>query len=433
MFFVYLELIQLYKDNAKVLIYDCTYNIVKSKLLLLYFDFVLRLRTVLLLTYMLMLDKTYEGYVQAFQQLQLLFEQYNIDNLEVFVYNRDRAAINTLAKVFLGTNTILYTQYIDTAVRAYAAKTFGQQKNKETNRFVLSELAEEFLALYRNCRYIVSKEAFNNVYTTLNERAKCGETHYDSDNSDDNKYYNTISRAAFIAAETDIELEEELDIIVRLLDNPTIPTTIVKDTLDRQQKIVRYLQTAQQVYKEKCIKVQTNKLRYFGINTSSGSKSAYKGLKVQTTSSRNDTLTFFIKLVLFYDAYLDREKAKLAKVQNTTSTAFVYKEYYYKINTVVETRGLYYIQKQREKLQAELEYIRSKRNYVRSPYTSVFTRIIGIDCSYKLEGKEYLTIELFDKFQIILGTYNTRYSPAIRLLELAIRLYKRVARLIRSY
>lgn len=114
--------------------------------------------------------------------------------------------------------------------------------------------------------------------------------------------------------------------------------------------------------------------------------------------SRNDTLTFFIKLVLFYDAYLDREKAKLAKVQNTTSTAFVYKEYYYKINTIVETRGLYYIQKQREKLQAELEYIRSKRNYVRSPYTSIFTRTIGIDYSYKLEGKEYLTTESFDKF-----------------------------------
>lgn len=63
MFFVYLELIQLYKDNAKVLIYDYTYNIVKSKLLLLYFNFVLRLRTILLLTYILMLDKTYEGYV----------------------------------------------------------------------------------------------------------------------------------------------------------------------------------------------------------------------------------------------------------------------------------------------------------------------------------------------------------------------------------
>lgn len=338
-----------------------------------------------------------------------------------------------LAKVFLGANTILCTQYIDTVVRAYVAKTFGQQKNKETNRFVPSELTEEFLALYRNCRYIDSKEVFNNIYTVLDERAKCGKIYYDSDNSDDNKYYNTISRATFIAIEIDIELEEELDVIIRLLDNPTVPTTFVKDTLDRQQKIVRYLQTAQQVYKEKYIKVQTNKLRYFGINTSSSSKSAYKGLKVQTTLSQNDILIFFIKLVLFYDVHLDREKAKLAKAQNTTLIAFVYKEYYYKINTIIDTRGLYYIQKQREKLQTELEYIRSNRNYVRSTCTSIFTRIIGIDCSYKLEGKEYLTTESFNKFQIILGTYNTRTGLVIRLLKLAIRLRKRAARLIRSY
>lgn len=50
-----------------------------------------------------------------------------------------------------------------------------------------------------------------------------------------------------------------------------------------------------------------------------------------------------MKLALFYDAYLDREKAKLAKAQNTTSTAFVYREYYYKVNTIVDTRGLYRI------------------------------------------------------------------------------------------
>lgn len=62
-FFVYLELIQIYKNNAKVLIYDYTYSIVKSKLPLLCFDFILRLRTVLLLAYVLMPDETYEGYI----------------------------------------------------------------------------------------------------------------------------------------------------------------------------------------------------------------------------------------------------------------------------------------------------------------------------------------------------------------------------------
>lgn len=333
MFFVYLELIQIYKSNAKVLIYDYTYSVVKSKLLLLCFDFILRLGTVLLLAYILIPNETYKGYLQAFQQLQRLFEEYKINNPEVFVYNRDRAAINVLIEVFLYADTILCIQHIDTVVKAYAAKTFGQQKNEETNRYILSKLAEEFLALYRIYYYVLTEEVFNDAYAALKERAKCGKLR----NSDE---YDLLQYDLDI----DNEIDEEVDIIARPIDNPIASTTIVKDTLERQQKIVRYLQTAWQVYKEKCVKAQTDKIRYFGVYTSLGGKSAYKGLKVQTTSSRNDILTFFIKLVLFYDAYLDREKAKLAKAQNTTSTAFVYREYYYKVNTIVETRGLYRIQ-----------------------------------------------------------------------------------------
>lgn len=42
-FFAYLELIKIYKDNTKVLIYDCTYSIHASGLLLLCFDFIIRL------------------------------------------------------------------------------------------------------------------------------------------------------------------------------------------------------------------------------------------------------------------------------------------------------------------------------------------------------------------------------------------------------
>lgn len=329
-------------------------------------------------------NKTYKGYLQAFQQLQRLFKEYKINNPEVFVYDRDRVAINALVEVFLYADTMLYTQYIDTIVRAYTAKTFGQQKNEETNKYILSELAQEFLALYRTCRYVLTEDTFNEVYAALDERAIYGQNNiYESD---DDEYFNAVQRAAFTAVETDVELEDKLDIIIRLIENPTDPSTILKDILERWQKIVRYLQTAQQVYKEKCVKAQTDRIQHFGIDTSSGSKSAYKGLKVQTTSSRNNTLTFFIKLALFYDAYLDREKAKLAKAQNTISIAFVYREYYYKVNTIVEIRGLYRIQKQKEKLEFELNLIRSDKRYIRPVYTSVFTRTIGIDCSYKLEG-----------------------------------------------
>lgn len=320
---------------------------------------------------------------------------------------------------------MLCIQYIDTIVRAYVYKTFGQQKDNETNRFVLSELANKFLVLYRKCRFIESELAFDEVYSALNKRAKCGKTYRDNDSDQ----YDLTQRNL----EVDNEIDEELDTIARLIDNPTAPTTTIKDTPARQQKIIRYLQTAWQVYKEKCIKVQTNKIRYFGYNISSGGKSAYKGLKAQTTSSRNNTLTFFIKLALFYDGYLDREKAKLSYVQNTISTAFVYKEYYYKINTIVGTRALYYIQKQKQKLESKLESIRTDRYYERPYYSGIFIYTIGIDCLYKLEGKEFLTTKSFDEFQIILGTYNVSSSPALKLLELATKLRKRVVRLVRSY
>lgn len=371
---------------------------------------------------MLIEDEIYKSYVQAFQQLKRLFEEYEIDNYNVLIYDRDRTAINALQAVFLGIQTILYIQYIDTAVKAYAAKTFGQQKNKETNRFVPSELANEFLALYRKCRYVESKLLFNKAYAALDERAKYGKIQQDE--SDE---YDLIQRNP----EVDNKINKELDIIARPIDNPTVQTSIVKDTLERQQKIIRYLQTAQQVYKEKCIKAQTNQIRHFGYNTSSSGESVYKGLKVQTTSSRNDILIFFIKLALFYDGYLDRKKAKLSYTQNTTLIAFVHKEYYYKINTIVDTRALYYIQKQKQKLESKQESVRTNRHYERPYYSSIFIRTIGIDCSYQLKGKEFLITELFDEFWIIPGAYYT--AGILRLLEPITKLRKRVVRLIRSY
>lgn len=61
-FFIYLELIKIYKNNAKVLIYDCTYKVYASSMLLLCFDFIDRLGQCLLLAYVLIEDKTFEGY-----------------------------------------------------------------------------------------------------------------------------------------------------------------------------------------------------------------------------------------------------------------------------------------------------------------------------------------------------------------------------------
>lgn len=62
-FFAHPELIQIYKDNAKVLIYDCTYCVVKSDLPLLCLNFITRIGSVLPLAHVLIEDETYESYI----------------------------------------------------------------------------------------------------------------------------------------------------------------------------------------------------------------------------------------------------------------------------------------------------------------------------------------------------------------------------------
>lgn len=135
--------------------------------------------------------------------------------------------MNVLKKVLLGTNTILYIQYIDIAVQANVYKLFRQKIDKYSNRYVASDLAEEFLELYKTYRYTPTEEAFNEVYAAIDERAKYSELDcYNSDNDD----------LVFIAAKTDVELENKLDIIVRPLSNNKAITTIVKNILERQRK-----------------------------------------------------------------------------------------------------------------------------------------------------------------------------------------------------
>lgn len=62
LFFADPRLIALFKDNNYIVIFDYTYKIYASGLLLLYFDIVTRLGLILLLVYVLILDKTFEGY-----------------------------------------------------------------------------------------------------------------------------------------------------------------------------------------------------------------------------------------------------------------------------------------------------------------------------------------------------------------------------------
>lgn len=149
---------------------------------------------------------------------------------------------------------------------------------------------------------------------------------------------------------------------------------------------------------------------------------------------RNNTLTFFYKLELYYDSQLDRYKADLSVTQNTISTKYINRPFYYSINTIVYTRGLNYLYNQKLKLKIELASIRRDKDYIRPYYTSLFIYTIGIDCLYILEGVDTILAKAFDKFQIILGTTNSiLLLVRRRLLKLVQRLRKRNTRIARSY
>lgn len=311
---------------------------------------------------------------------------------------------------------MLCTQYIDTAVTVYTYKLFGQQKNSNGTRYIPSKLADEFLTLYRNCRYILTEAVFDEVYTALKERAK----------------YNNTDDSSIEEGELVLEADE-FDDLTRPVNVSNKYTSLAynKDTTERQLKAKRYLEIAQQPYKEKCVKVQTDKLRHYSFNILSAGEGAYVGLKGQLTSARNDTLTLFLKIALYFDSQRDRYNYDLSIAQNTILNQFINKEFYYNINSIVATRGLKIIYSQKQKLDAELD-VASDRDFVRSIYTSVFTQTIGIDCLYKLEGKAVLIVAEFDRFYYILGTTDALLSTR-RLLELVVRLRKRTARLERLY
>lgn len=258
-------------------------------------------------------DETFDGYEQAFIQLLRLFVDYEIDDLDIIIHDRDRAAINAIRRVFLGVKTILCIWHIDTAVKANACKIFGQQKDKETNRYVPSKLVYKFLNLYRKCRLALTELAFEEAYTNLSIRAKCGR-------SDESDYDKAAQDKAAQVQRIKQELAEELDEIVQPIDRRKTVTTIDKNIPIRQLKAERYLQTAQQPYKELCIRVQTDKLLYYGFDVLSLGKGIYGGLKKWIASARNDILTMIIKIMLFYDSYLDRYEHALAYTQNSSSS-----------------------------------------------------------------------------------------------------------------
>lgn len=139
--------------------------------------------------------------------------------------------------------------YINTIVEVQVYKTFIQQNNSNSIRYILSKLATEFLSLYRNYRLILLEAAFNQAYSKILERTQRNETIGSNSDSDSDSNSNIEDREA--------NTDNKVNILVRLIESTKVVTTITrKDTLVQQLKIVRYLEKYQQVYKEKYVKVQ---------------------------------------------------------------------------------------------------------------------------------------------------------------------------------
>lgn len=62
LFFAYLDFISIFRDNPYILIFDCTYKIYASGMLVLCFDFVTSLGVILPLAHVLMPDEKFDGY-----------------------------------------------------------------------------------------------------------------------------------------------------------------------------------------------------------------------------------------------------------------------------------------------------------------------------------------------------------------------------------
>lgn len=89
---------------------------------------------------------------------------------------------------------MLCTQYIDTAIEAQVYKLFGQQKSEDRIRYIASELASKFIALYKTCRNLPTEKSFNDTYSALLDRAQRDEAILDTRTIDADDKVNKIVR-----------------------------------------------------------------------------------------------------------------------------------------------------------------------------------------------------------------------------------------------
>lgn len=90
---------------------------------------------------------------------------------------------------------------------------FSQQKNNNNStKYILTELAIEFLSLYRNCRLILFEVAFNQACSKTLERTQRNETIGSNSDSDSNS--NIEDREA--------NIDDKVDILVQLIESTKV-------------------------------------------------------------------------------------------------------------------------------------------------------------------------------------------------------------------
>lgn len=237
------------------------------------------------LTQLLDSASLYHQYISLYlirRIFQRLLEVYSIDEPDIIIYNSDRTALITLEAIFLEIEFTLYIQYIDTIVKAQAYKIFRQQKSEDSIRYTSSSsIIAIYVAILTGATYNEASDSKNKIPEAIQD--------------------------------------DEVDNIIQLVAINKRSSYNYKDASIRQLKIIRYLERYQQVYKEKYVKAQTNKIPYLDYDVSLVGKGIYIGLKKQIATARNSILTLILQIVLFYNSYISCFVYLLSIVQNALS------------------------------------------------------------------------------------------------------------------
>ncbi|SMR62545.1 unnamed protein product [Zymoseptoria tritici ST99CH_1E4] len=222
LFFAHPDMIKQHGHAPEVVLADCTYKTIEYGLPLLQFSSMNGFNQSKPLAMMLMPGEEQADYEIALRCFERMLKEHNIDEPRLFLHDRDKALINALDAVFPEMPTALCRWHLRKAVEANAKCYLKTTHNPATGRYELSDAAKEFMEAF--------DKAINAPTEALFDDAKRG----------------LWSRAG-----------EDQDWFT----------------------MVTYLEDHWWIYKERCVKAWTDKIRHYGNETTSPVEGAHAGLK----------------------------------------------------------------------------------------------------------------------------------------------------------